>query len=131
MNVLEDFPHLCLNFLILPLPKRFQLVELLKQKLVALRVLNNFWLEFDQNLTSKPDFFKNDSSYSDAVREARQHLFQYLGRVIKLQKSLNLVIPAMQNFDQRVSKLLARVNYDCLIFANTLVPRVLVNLETF
>ena len=106
-------------------------MELLKQKLVALRVLNNFWLEFDQNLTSKPEFFKNDSSYSDAVREARQHLLKYLGRVIKLQKSLNLVIPAMQNFDQRVSKLLARVNYDCLIFANTLVPRVLVNLETF
>ena len=129
MNVLDDCPHFCLNFLTLPLPKH--VVELLKRKLVALRILNDFWFQFDQNLTSKPKFFKNDSDYVDSVFEVRQYLFKYLGRVIELQKSLHLVIPAMQNYSQKVSKLLARITYDCFIFTNTLVPRVLNNLENF
>ena len=129
MNVLDDCPHFCLNILTLPLPKR--VLELLKRKLVALRILNDFWFQFDQNLTSKPKFFKNDSDYVDSVSEVRQYLFKYLGRVIELQKSLHLVIPAMQNYSQKVSKLLARITYDCFIFTNTLVPCVLNNLENF
>ena len=129
MNALEDCPHLCLNSLTLPLPKH--MVELLKKKLVAVRILNDFWFQFDQNLTSESEFLKHDLAYVDLVLEARQHLLKYLGRVIELQKSLHLVIPAMQNYSRKVSKLLARINYDCFIFANTLVPRFFVNSETF
>ena len=129
MEALEDSPHFCLNSLTLPLPKH--MVELLKKKLVAVRILNDFWFQFDQNLTSESEFLKHDPAYVDLVLEARQHLLKYLGRVIELQKSLHLVIPAMQNPSPHVSKLLARINYDCFIFANTLVPRFFVNSETF
>ena len=129
MDALEDSPHFCLNSLILPLPRH--MVELLKKKLVTVRILNDFWFQFDQNITSKSEFLKHDPAYVDLVLEARQHLLKYLGRVIELQKSLHLVIPAMQNPSPNVSKLLARINYDCFIFANTLVPRFFVNSETF
>ena len=130
MNVLDDCPHMCLDFLTLPLPKH--VVELLRRKLVAVRILNDFWFQLDQNLTSKPKFFKNDSDYVDTtVFEVRQYLFKYLGRVIELHKSLHLVIPATQERSRKVSLLIARITYDCLIFTNTLVPRVLNNLENF
>ena len=129
MDALEDSPHFCLNSLILPLPRH--MVELLKKKLVTVRILNDFWFQFDQNITSKSEFLKHDPAYVDLVLEARQHLLKYLGRVNELQKSLHLVIPAMQNPSPHVLKLLARINYDCFIFANTLVPRFFVNSETF
>ena len=129
MNVLDDCPHVCLDALTLPLPKN--VVELLKRKLVALRILNDFWFQFDHNLTTTPKFLKNDSDYAHLVFEVRQYLFKYFGRVIELHKSLHLVIPAMQNYSQKVSKLIARITYDCFIYTNTLVPRVLTNSENF
>ena len=122
MNALENYPHLCLNFLTLPVPNRVQLAKLLKQKLLALKVLNNLWLLFDQNF--KFQKFHDD----DEVQSNRRHLVKYLCRVVKLRESLKLILPAMQNYDYAISNLLARVNYECLLFANTVFPQLFVTL---
>ena len=122
MNALENYPHLCLNFLTLPVPNRVQLAKLLKQKLLALKVLNNLWLLFDQNF--KFQKFHDD----DVVQSNRRHLVKYLCRVVKLRESLKLILPAMQNYDYAISNLLARVNYECLLFANTVFPQLFVTL---
>ena len=122
MNALENYPHLCLNFLTLPVPERVQLAKLLKQKLLALKVLNNLWLLFDQNF--KFQKFHDD----DEVQSNRRHLVKYLCRVVKLRESLKLILPAMQNYDYAISNLLARVNYECLLFANTVFPQLFVTL---
>ena len=124
MDALEDYPHLCLNFLTLPLPNRVQLVELLKQKLLALKVLNNLWLLFDGES-------KIQELSGVEVRATRRQLVKYLCRVVKLRESLRLILPAMQNYDYAVSNLLAKVNYECLLFANTVFPQLFVSLEAF
>ena len=130
MEAFEEHPNLCLNFLTLPLPARPQLILLLKQKLHAFYVLNNAWSAFDLDYKMKflVETF-DEATYLDGVRESGLVCLKQFVQVAQLRESLKLVIPAMQSYDRRISKLVARVIYDCLVFENTVFPQALVKMD--
>ena len=130
MEPFDARPNLSLNFLTLPLPARPQLIVLLKQKLHALLVLNSTWMRFDQDYREK--FFQlhyDETAHIDAVRVDRYRMLKHFVRVAKLRESLKLVIPAMQTYDRRISRLVARAIYDCLVFSNSVFPQALVQMD--
>ena len=131
MEPFDARPNLSLNFLILPLPARSQLIVLLKQKLHALLVLNNTWMRFEEDYREKfLSLHFDETSYVDAVRSDRRFLLKHFVSVAKLRESLKLVIPAMQTYDRRISRLVARAIYDCLVFSNSVFPQALVQMDS-